>query len=156
MAGWLNLGQHLKINAKKFPDKVAVKDRRRSFTYPRLNRRTNRLAHSLLGLGLTKGDKVAVLLENCIEIVEIYLATAKTGLIIVPINFRLAGNEIEYIADNSDARAMVVHDLFATSVAPIKDRLTKIPADNYIMVGQTADGYREYETFIENASPDDP
>ncbi|MGD9188341.1 MAG: AMP-binding protein [Desulfobacteraceae bacterium] len=156
MAGWLNLGQHLKINAKKFPDKVAVKDRRRSFTYPRLNRRTNRLAHSLLGLGLTKGDKVAVLLENCIEIVEIYLATAKTGLIIVPINFRLAGNEIEYIADNSDARAMVVHDLFAESVAPIKDRLTKIPADNYIMVGQTADGYREYETFIENASPDDP
>lgn len=156
MAGWLNLGQHLKINAKKFPDKVALKDSRRSFTYPRLNRRTNRLAHSLLGLGLSKGDKVAVLLENCIEIVEIYLATAKTGLIIVPINFRLAGNEIEYIADNSDAKAMVVHDLFTASVAPIKDRLTKIPADNYIMVGKKADGYREYEALIENASQDEP
>ncbi len=156
MAGWLNLGQHLKINAKKFPDKVAVKDSRRRFTYPRLNRRANRLAHSLLGLGLAKGDKVAVLLENCIEIVELYLATAKTGLIIVPINFRLAGNEIEFIADNSDAKAMVVHDLFAASVAPIKDRLTKIPADNYIMVGQASDGYREYEAFIENASQDEP
>jgi acyl-CoA synthetase (AMP-forming)/AMP-acid ligase II len=156
MAGWLNLGQHLKINAKKFPDKAAVKDSRRSFTYPRLNRRTNRLAHSLLGMGLTKGDKVAVLLENCIEIVELYLATAKTGLIIVPINFRLASNEIEYIADNSDAKAMVVHDLFAASVAPIKDRLTKIPADNYIMVGKQTEGYREYEAFIENASRDEP
>ena len=156
MAGWLNLGQNLKINAKKFPEKVAIKDRGRRFTYPQLNQRTNRLAHSLLGLGLAKGDKVAVLLENCIEIVEIYLATAKTGLIIVPINFRLAGNEIEYIVNNSDAKAMVVHDLFAASVAPVKDRLVKIPAGNYIMVGEKSDGYREYEAFIANASQDEP
>ena len=156
MAGWLNLGQNLKINAKKFPEKVAIKDRRRSFTYPQLNQRTNRLAHSLLGLGLAKGDKVAVLLENCIEIVEVYLATAKTGLIIVPINFRLAGNEIEYIVNNSDAKAMVVHDLFAALVASVKDRLTKIPAGNYIMVGDKSDGYLEYEAFIANASQDEP
>jgi acyl-CoA synthetase (AMP-forming)/AMP-acid ligase II len=156
MAGWLNLGQNLKINAKKFPEKVAIKDRWRSFTYPQVNQRTNRLAHSLLGLGLAKGDKVAVLLENCIEIVEIYLATAKTGLIIVPINFRLAGNEIEYIVDNSDAKATVVHDLFAELVAPVKDRLTKIPAGNYIMVGDKSDGYIEYEAFIANASQDEP
>jgi len=156
MSGWLNLGQNLKINAKKYPEKIAIKDCRRSFTFPQLNQRTNQLAHSLLGLGLSKGDKVAVLLENCIEIVELYQATAKTGLIIVPINFRLAGNEIEYIADNSDAKAMVVHDLFAASVAPIKDRLTKIPAGNYIMVGKKSDGYLEYEAFIENASQDEP
>ncbi len=156
MAGWLNLGQNLKINAKKFPDKIAVMDARRSYTYSRLNRRTNRLANSLLGLGLAKGDKVAVLLENCIEIAELYLATAKTGLIIVPINFRLAANEIEYIVDNSDARAMVVHDQFASSVAPVKDRLTKIAAANFIMVGQAEEGYREYEPFIRNAAEEEP
>ena len=85
MACWMNLGQNLKVNAKKFPNTVALKDISRSFTYPQLNRRVNRLAHSLLSLGLTKGDKVAVLLENSIEIVEVFLATAKTGLIIVPI-----------------------------------------------------------------------
>ena len=51
-------------------------------------------------LTLKKGDKVAVLLENSIEIVEVYLSTAKTGLVIVPINFRLIDKDVGYIADN--------------------------------------------------------
>jgi acyl-CoA synthetase (AMP-forming)/AMP-acid ligase II len=100
MAHWLNLGQVLKVNAKKYPTAIALKDRARTFTYPELNTRVNKLANSLLALGLKKGDKVAVLLENCIEIVEVYLATAKTGLVIVPINFRLTSPEVEYIANN--------------------------------------------------------
>jgi acyl-CoA synthetase (AMP-forming)/AMP-acid ligase II len=112
MAGWMNLGQNLKVNAKKFPDNVMLKDSQRSFTYPEVNKRVNQLAHSLLSLGLSKGDKVAVLLENSIEIVEVFLATAKTGIIIVPINFRLVSAEVEYIADNSDAKAFIVHDEF--------------------------------------------
>jgi acyl-CoA synthetase (AMP-forming)/AMP-acid ligase II len=156
MAGWLNLGQNLKMNAKKFADKTALKDCRRSLTYAQLNRRVNRLANGLLGLGLSKGDKVAALLENSLEIVELYLAAAKTGLIIVPINFRLAGGEVQYIADNSDTRAMVVHDIFAATVDPIKKDLPKIPSAHYIMVGQTADGYRPYEAFIGDAPDSEP
>ena len=140
MAGWLNLGQNLKVNAKKFPNTVALKDRTRTFTYPQANKRVNKLAHSLLSLGLSKGDKVAVLLENSIEIVEVYLATAKTGIIIVPINFRLVSSEVEYIADNSDAKAFIVHDEFASTVDPIKDRIKNIAADNYIVVGQAVEG----------------
>src|SRR5208283_5018236 len=106
MAHWLNLGQNFKVNAKRYPDALAVKDQNRSFTYRQTNERVNRLGDSLLALGLKKGDKIAVLLENSIEIVEIYLATAKTGLIIVPINFRLVGREIEYIVNNSDSVAI--------------------------------------------------
>jgi acyl-CoA synthetase (AMP-forming)/AMP-acid ligase II len=104
MACWLNLGQNLKVNAIKFPNTIALKERERAFTYPETNNRVNRLAHSLLSLGLNKGDKVAVLLESSIEIVEVYLATAKTGLVIVPINFRLIGPEVAYIVNNSDAQ----------------------------------------------------
>ena len=149
MAGWLNLGQNLKVNAKKFPNTVALKDRSRTFTYPQANRRVNKLAHSLLSMGLSKGDKVAVLLENSIEIVEVYLATAKTGIIIVPINFRLVSSEVEYIAENSDAKAFIVHDEFTSTVDPIKPNLKNIAADNYIVVGQAVEGYRSYKTFIE-------
>jgi acyl-CoA synthetase (AMP-forming)/AMP-acid ligase II len=156
MAGWLNLGQNLKMNARKFPDKVALRDCRRHFTYAQLNRRVNRLAHSLLGLGLPKGEKVAVLLENSIEIVELYLAAAKTGLIIVPINFRLTSGDVKYIVDNSDARALVVDHLFASSVDPIKDGLTKIPLQNFIMVGANAEGYRSYDDFISDAPESEP
>ena len=156
MAGWMNLGQNLKVNAKKFPNTVMLKDSQRSFTYPEVNKRVNQLAHSLLSLGLSKGDKVAVLLENSIEIVEVFLATAKTGIIIVPINFRLVSAEVEYIADNSDAKAFIVHDEFTSTVDPIKAKLTNIAPDNYIAVGQAVEGYRSYDGFIENASDGEP
>jgi len=153
MAAWLNLGQHLKINAKKFPKTVALQDSARGFTYPEVNRRVNKLAHSLLALGLSKGDKVAVLLENSIEIIEVFLATAKTGIIIVPINFRLVGPEVEYIVNNSDAKTFIVHDEFTSTVDSIKGNLKNIVSDNFIIVGDRHEGYHSYEEFIKD-SPD--
>lgn len=153
MACWLNLGQILKVNAKKFADAIAIKDKKRSFTYPELNKKVNKLSYSLLSLGLKKGDKVAVLLENSIEIVEAYLATAKTGLVIVPINFRLVGKDIEYIANNSDAKAFIVHKEFTSTVDLIKSNLKNIDPDRYIVVGGKTEGYKEYEDFIQK-SPD--
>ncbi len=63
---WMNLGQQLKVNAAKYPNTTAFKDSSRSYTYPRVNKRVNRLAHSLMSLGLKKCDKVAVLMENVV------------------------------------------------------------------------------------------
>lgn len=157
MAHWMNLGQNFKVNAKRFADKVALKEKSRSYTYAQTNERVNRLAHSLLSLGLEKGDKVAVLMENSVEIVELYLATAKTGLVIVPINFRLVGREVEYILDNSDAKVLFVHDQFRATVDSIRGELTKIAPDHYIVVnGSGTDGYREYEAFIQGGSSEEP
>ena len=156
MTAWMNLGQQLKMNAKKYPDTLALKDEERRFTYPETNQRVNRLAHSLLSLGLEKGEKVAVFMENSIEIVEIFLATAKTGIIIVPINFRLVAPEVEYILNNSDAKALVVDAEFAPMIDTIKERLPNIPAGNYIAVGAACDGYREYEAFFAKASAAEP
>ena len=156
MACWLNLGQILPVNAKKHPDTVALKDKERSFTYPETNRRVNKLAHSLLSLGLSKGDKVAVLLENCIEMVEVYLATAKTGLVIVPVSFRLVGPEVEYIVSNSDAQAFIVYDEFTPTVDSIRQNLKGIGPDKYIVVGEERAGYREYEAFVREAPEGEP
>ncbi|BBO81032.1 hypothetical protein DSCO28_15980 [Desulfosarcina ovata subsp. sediminis] len=156
MAHWMNLGQQFKVNAKRHADKPALKDQGRSFTYAETNRRVNRLAHGLMGLGLFKGDKVAVFMDNCIEIIELYLATAKTGIIIVPINFRLVGPEVEYIVNNADAKAMVVQDQFTGVIDPIKTNLANIPAHHYVVVGEEADGYNAYETFIAGNPDDEP
>ncbi len=152
----MNLGQILKVNAKKFPNTVALKDKERSFTYPEVNKRVNRLANSLLSMGLQKGDRVAVLMENTIEIIEAYLATAKTGIVIVPINFRLVGGEVEYIANNSGASAFIVHDMFAATVDGIKSKLTNISAERYVIVGSPREGYREYEKFIAGSPDTEP
>jgi acyl-CoA synthetase (AMP-forming)/AMP-acid ligase II len=156
MASWLNLGQILKVNAKKFPNTIALKDKHMSLTYPDLNVRVNKLSNSLLSLELKKGDKVAVLLENCIEIVEIYLATAKLGLVIVPINFRLASGDIEYIANDSEASAFVVHEEFMQAVNSIRPNLPNIEPERYIVVGGKKDGYIEYEEFLGNSQKDEP
>ncbi len=151
MACWLNLGQILKVNARKFPNTVAFKEAGRSLTFPQANARVNKLSHSLLSCGLTKGDRVAVLLPNSIAIVEIYLAAAKTGLVIVPIHIRLVDTEIEYIINNSDAKALIVQDEFTTTVDAIKPRLKHIKSQRYFVVGEEKSGYSEYETFIQNA-----
>jgi acyl-CoA synthetase (AMP-forming)/AMP-acid ligase II len=156
MAHWMNLGQMLTVNAKKFPHTIALKDNERAFTYPQTDKRVNKLAHSLLSLGLNKGDKVAVLLENSIEIVEVYLATAKAGLVIVPINFRLVGPEVEYIVNNSDARALIVHDEFTPTVDAIRPDLKNIGPDNYLVVGEGREGYRGFEEFIRGAPESEP
>ncbi len=152
----MNLGQHLKLNAKKYPDTVALKDAERSFTYPEVNRRVNQLAHGLMGLGLEKGDKVAVLLENSIEIVEVYLATAKCGLVIVPINFRLTGKDVEYIANNSDARAIIVHDEFTSVVDSVREKLDNIDLNNFFTVGHPVNGYQNYEDLVANKPGNEP
>jgi acyl-CoA synthetase (AMP-forming)/AMP-acid ligase II len=156
MTAWMNLGQQLKMNASKYPDTIALADKDRKFTYPETNKRVNKLCHSLLSLGLSKGDKVAVFMENSIEIVEIFLATAKTGLIIVPINFRLVGREISYIVNNSDAKAFIVDDEFTPMIDEIRSDLTGITPDNYIVVGKDCDGYQTYEPFIEKSPDNEP
>jgi acyl-CoA synthetase (AMP-forming)/AMP-acid ligase II len=156
MASWMNLGQNLKVNAKKFPNTIALKDARRQFTYPALNSRVNRLAHRLLSMGLGKGDKVAVLMENSIEIVEVFLACAKTGIVIVPINFRLVSREVAYILDNSDAKALIVHDQFTDTVEPIRADLTAIPPDRHVVVGEEKAGYLSYEAWIADAPDAEP
>ncbi len=154
MALWLNLGEIFRVNAVKYPQNIAFCDQDRSFTFPQSNQRINQLAHAMLAMGLQKGDTVSCFLENCIEICELYIACAKIGIVINPINFRLVAPEVEYIADNADAKAIFVHDEFVPVIEQIRDKLTKI--QNYIVVGSDQDGYREYEGLLAAQTKDEP
>ena len=154
MTNWLNLGQIFPVNAKKYPDNVAFMDARRSFTFPQANRRINKLASAMLGLGLTKGDKVSCLLENCIEICELYVACAKIGVIINPINFRVSLKDVQFIADNADSKAMFVHDQFSGVTDRIREELPKVK--NYFIVGKPKSGYTPYEDFLGGGSKEEP
>jgi acyl-CoA synthetase (AMP-forming)/AMP-acid ligase II len=95
-------------------------------------------------------------MDNCIEIIELYLAVAKTGIIIVPINFRLVGKEVEYIVNDSDAKAMVVEAQFTSVIDPIKPSLKNIDSQNYVVVGDEKSGYLEYESFIADNPEQEP
>lgn len=70
-------------------------------------RRVNRTANALLGLGLGPGDKVATVLGNCLELLEVYAAAARTGMVVVPLSPLLRGPALKTLLDDSDTRALV-------------------------------------------------
>lgn len=150
---WLNLGEVLNVHAMKHPKKLAVKDwHGKTWTYSELNTRTNKLANGLLDMGLHKGDRVAVLLYNCAEFVEIYCAFAKAGLVVTPVSWRYVGKEIEYVVDDSDAKAMILYKDFVDTVSQLRPKFDKIDSGNYIVVGEgTCEGYINYEDLIANS-----
>ena len=154
MADWLNLGQIFAVNARKYPDRVAFMDATRSFTFPESNRRINRLANALTGLGIGRGDTVSCLLENCIEICELYVAAAKIGAVVSPINFRLTPGEVQHIAGDAGARAFLVHDRFAGVAEVIRGGLPQ--ATSWIGVGGPVAGAEPYEELLAAASDDEP
>ena len=127
MRNVLTLGQMLSVHARLHPDRIGARDLERSMTFPQWNARARRLANALLGLGLAKGDRVAVLAYNSVEWVEIYVAAAKAGLVAVPINFRLVGKEIRYIVENAEAAALIVQDELVGAVEEVGSELS-VPA----------------------------
>src|SRR6266481_5576249 len=138
-----NLGEVLRFNARIFPDKIGARDLERAMTFREWNGRACRLAHALLGLGLAKGDRVAVLAYNCVEWLEIYAATAKAGLVAVPINFRLVAEEIRYIVENCEAAAFIVQDDLVEPVEQVRPDLV-VPPRNFIhfAAAKCPPGYR--------------
>ncbi len=152
-----SMGETLSVNAMLYADKVGACDLNRSMTFRVWNQRACRLANALLGRGLGKGDRVAVLAYNCVEWLEIYAATAKAGLIAVPINFRLLGEDILYILENCSARALIVQDELLASLDGIRPRLA-IAENNLIHLGRTAAprGCVGYEDLLARAADSEP
>ena len=157
MSQLLNVAEVVATQARLRPDKIGARDSRRALSFRQWHERASRLANALRGLGLEPGDRVAVLAYNCVEWMEIYVGLARAGLIAVPINFRLVGQEIRYITQHCEARAFVVQDELVDRVESIGDGLD-IPPQRFITFGAapTATGWTSYEGLIGRASASEP
>ena len=152
MSEVLTVSDVVRTHARTRAAKIGVSDSRRSLSFGEWNERASRLASGLLGLGLSKGERVALLAYNCVEWMELYVALGRAGLVAVPINYRLVATEIRYIAEHCQARAFVVqHDLVG-SVVPIRD-LLDLPDERFIHLGDGAppEGWSSYEALIDRA-----
>lgn len=157
MSRILNVGQVLTVNAQLYPDRPAVKDLSRALTYAEYEERANRLAHALASLGLRKGDRVAIYAYNCLEWMELYAACAKSGVVAVPVNFRLTTPEVRYILEDAGAAAVFVgHDLVDV-VAPLQESLP-IAREAWVQIGGTAPapGFCSYEALLSKGAPRPP
>jgi len=157
MKGLLHVGEILRINAVLYPDKFGAGDQVRKMTFSQWNERSCRLANALTGLGLEKGDRFAVLAYNSVEWMEIYAAAAKTGLVVVPIMFRLAPPEIEYVTNHSGSKAFITSKDFRECTDGIRGNL-EVPKGNYVHLGGSAPpaGYKGYEDLLQSASSTEP
>ncbi|MBV9655521.1 MAG: AMP-binding protein [Acetobacteraceae bacterium] len=157
MRDLLNLGQMLSVHARLRRNDLGARDLDRRLTFGQWNDRSCRLANALLGIGLRKGDRFAVLAYNTLEWAELYMAASKAGLIALPINFRLVGPEVKFIVENARAAAIIVQDELAGVVEEIRRELS-VPDGNYIHFGQRPcpAGYRDYEQLLSAASSAEP
>jgi fatty-acyl-CoA synthase len=138
-----------------FPDKVAVVDSERRYTYAQFGERVYRLATALRAAGIKRGDRVAALSPNSDEVLEAHYAVPQLGAILVAINTRLSADEIAYILAHSGAKAIIVHPGFAPMLAPgIKDTKIELIIWSGAPPNDPAVAGPSYEEFIEGGGPD--
>ena len=107
---------------------------RREMTWRDFDVRANRFANLLLSRGVKRGDKVAVLMMNCLEWLPVYFGVLKAGAIVVPMNYRYASDEIKYCLDLADARMLVFGPEFTGRVDAVLPELTGIT--DFFFVGK--------------------
>ncbi len=101
------IGDILRRTALRLPDKLAIVDGPRRLTYAEFDAAANRAAHALTARGLAKGDRLALLARNSLPYAVLVFATAKLGVVLVPVNFMLGAAEVAYILRHSGATAVV-------------------------------------------------
>ena len=144
----MNWSSILERNADKFPDKDAVIGLGNRLTYRELYERSNSLARGLRDLGLGKGDIVGVLLYNCCEYIEITFAINQIGAVWLPLNFRLVGEEFQYILGNAGAKALITEQTFAPVISSLKPNLPDLK--NVLVLGSDCpEGWLDYADIVD-------
>ena len=171
----------LEANAKKYPNEVSLVEinpdiqekrrvtwrdyeliesspmchYRREITWHVFDEKANRFAQLLISRGIGKGDKVAILLMNCLEWLPIYFGILKTGAIAVPFNFRFSADEIQYCADLAQVHILFFGSEFIGRIESIADELQKGRLLIYVGDGcpTFAESYRELVADCSSQAP---
>ena len=130
---------------------------RREITWKEFDVKANRFANLLFTRGIKKGDKVAILMMNCLEWLPIYFGILKTGALVVPMNYRYSADEIKYCLDLADVRMLVFGPEFIERINAIQEEIPAV--DNLFFVGEAAqtptyaDNYNEMTYYCSTTVP---
>ena len=122
----LVLTQFLDRAVELYGDKKAIFCDERVFTYHELNDRVNQLSRGLKDLGVQKGDRVAYLAPNTVEMLEGFYGVFQLGAIMVPLNTRLIPEDYLFILNHSESKVLLVDQDLYFLIKPIKDQLETI------------------------------
>ena len=144
----MNITHHVERGHLLFPDKIALIFEDKSLTYKQLNLLANRVANGLRGLGVKKGDRVALFLPNIPEFIISYLGILKIGAIVVSVNVMLKSTEVSYILNDCAAKVVITTETQSEQVLE-----ADLPELQHILIVEgTASKGISLTQLIENAS----
>jgi len=145
---WQSIGHLLQDAAARVPDRTLLVFEGKAISYRDANARVNRIANALTGLGLARGDRVAVMMPNGIDFPLIWLALAKTGLVLVPVNTEYQQHDLQYVLTDSGAAAAIVHSEYLRRVDAIRGNLQAL---RHLLVAGAA-SESSFERAVDTAS----
>jgi fatty-acyl-CoA synthase len=148
-----SVGDLLHRTARRTPDKLAVVAGDLRVTYAEFDTAVNRAAHALAARGFGKGDRLALLSHNCWQYAVLVYATARLGVVLVPVNFMLTAQEVGYILEHSGASGVVAEDaLVPTAQAAIGDRPVRVRA----AIGASPEGWENLDDWWRTGPATEP
>jgi acyl-CoA synthetase (AMP-forming)/AMP-acid ligase II len=147
----MNISELLARNARKYPHKDVIIEGNVSLSYADVDRTVNRLASSLKRLGIRQGDKVVIYMPNTKEFVYAYFAVLRLGALVVPTNARLVAEEMRYIIQHSEAKAVIAHDWIYKELQALVGELDVV----WIKTGEEQDGWLSLAALIAEGASDE-
>jgi len=156
-----NIGLLLTKRAELIPYQEAYIDVEEGYrlNYRELNSRVNRLANALKQRGAQKGERIAVLMMNSLEFVSAFFATAKIGAVMVPLNWRLIPDELEFILKDSGSTNLLFGSEFIDTVCELESRAGKTDINSWIYQGEVQNRpsfAEQFDDLCEQASEQEP
>lgn len=127
-------------------------------SFQQMDEAANRTAHMFQQLGVKKGDAVGILLMNSPEFIECFFGLAKIGAVVVPLNWRLVADELEYILQNSQTTLLVFGSEFSETMAELHQRHEKIAVKQWLQVGEKEEiaGFAKNYRSLQGAASSQP
>jgi len=144
----IRIAQH----AKAFPDMRAVVCEGKTRTWREFDRRLNKIARTLAGMGIGKGDKIAVLAANSVEYLETFMGGLRAGACVVPLSTMAAADALEKMLDDCDAKVLFLSDQYRSLVEPYDDRLGKLIPGGRLAYDFERPGWHDFEHWLADAS----
>jgi len=143
-------------HAEFHPDKPALVCAGKTRSWADFDAGMNRVANALLAEGIGKGDTVAVLMGNCVEIVEVIFGIVKAGACVVPLSGLLTGDQLAALIDDCNAKRLIVSEVFRDRIEPHRASLGKIGEGGFLAADFEAPGWRPLGDMLADASPERP
>jgi long-chain acyl-CoA synthetase len=142
----MNVGSLVPRHARYRPHHPALVCGDTRLTWSELSARVNRVANAFLALGLAKGDKLAVVMPNCVEVLEVYWAAIQIGVVLVPLSPLLRGAALAALLRDSDSSAVVLGCSLASEAAAIRDEVAGVK--HFLTVGERCEGFHDYAALV--------